>query len=46
MTVYVLQETGKNFRSAEKFGNLKVYFQIIEILFYQRDQSLINSEKN
>ena len=24
MTVYVLQETGKNFRSAEKFGNLKV----------------------
>ena len=24
MTVYVLQETGKNFRSAEKFGDLKV----------------------
>ena len=24
MTVYVLQETGKNFRSAEKFGNLNV----------------------
>ena len=26
MTVYVLQEMGKNIRSAEKFGDLKVLF--------------------
>ena len=24
MTVYVLQDMGKNFRSAEKFGDLKI----------------------